>query len=324
MHDFVPDGLNVIERGDEFRSIDGPVQPIPVGGILQHPQRLPKRQVVDGVDGPARVGRISYLREFSDAEVIRQGEAKPALDLADHQEGTSERPELYAEIGSRDDAREPAVGRHHTDESLLSYHRHRQADHAQPWRTADRRGDVELMAQERFDFRDLVRAWSDMRRWSDAHDDLADYHARRCRALSDVFGASFDQPPATAPPMPDWMSTWRREHEWTTCNEAAHRWDNWTEQCLEFASEAENSARSLETPFDGYLEAPVALIAAREQYGHAIEAPIHDARARIFDMIVDLLAAAFPDPAARTITADELRAAGFDPSAPMPDPLDYW
>jgi len=180
------------------------------------------------------------------------------------------------------------------------------------------------MEEHLFDFRDLARAWSDMRRWAHAHDDLAGYHARRYRALSAAFGVDLDVPPAVAPPMPDWVIAWQSRNEWTTRPAEAHWWEAWPRQLLQLAAHAETSARSLASPFDDYLEAPLVLMAAAELYGNAVATPVREARARIFDMVVDLLAAVFPDAAARTVTPEALRAHGFDPGAPEPDPLDYW
>ena len=60
-----------------------------------------------------------------------------------------------------------------------------------------------------------------------------------------------------------------------------------------------------------------------ERYGHGIGEPLALARSRIDDMLIELLAMLYPEAATREVSADRLRAAGFDPDAPAPDELDY-
>lgn len=64
--------------------------------------------------------------------------------------------------------------------------------------------------------------------------------------------------------------------------------------------------------------------AARDRYGKAIDRPLREARAQWDSMIVDLFATLFPEAACRAVSDDDLRADGFDPAGPWPDPDDYF
>jgi hypothetical protein len=173
-------------------------------------------------------------------------------------------------------------------------------------------------------FGDLVRAWRDMRFWSRAHPDLRGFYLRRYRALAAAFDVDLDIPPSSNPPMPDWLVEWHEAQGHRRVPPLEHPvwWGRWPEDLHGFVVRADERARTLEGPFAGYLEQPPALSAAADRFGRGIAEPLRVAHGRIAAMIVELLAALYPDAAARTVTVEELRGAGFDPDAARPDPVD--
>ena len=66
-----------------------------------------------------------------------------------------------------------------------------------------------------------------------------------------------------------------------------------------------------------------AVSALDARFGYDIEGPLRVARAKIADLVFEVMVDLYPEPARRTITADDLRASGFDPANRAPDPADY-
>jgi hypothetical protein len=163
------------------------------------------------------------------------------------------------------------------------------------------------------DFAAFVEAWRSMRRWRTAHPDLAAYWETRYRALAAAFGADLELCPAVPPPAPEWVT----RRSW---DEAGH---GWHAPVHRFVVIADERSRSLGSPFDGYIEMPQAIGAAWSRFAPAIDAAVQSLRVAVDTMLVELLAALYPDAAGRVVTADELRAHGFDPDARAPDPLDH-
>src|SRR4051812_33672278 len=118
-----------------------------------------------------------------------------------------------------------------------------------------------ITPEEVFDFSSLVAAWREVRRFSNTHEDLHDYHERRYRAFAAAFSADLDQPPPSTVPMPAWIVEWhqRQRHNSVPPLDDPVWWGRWPQQMHDFALGAEERARELYGPFDGYLERPPAL-----------------------------------------------------------------
>lgn len=182
------------------------------------------------------------------------------------------------------------------------------------------------MTSEVFEFSDLVRAWRDKRSFSNAHEDLRDYHGRRYTAFAAAFGADLDRPPATKPAMPTWMVEWHNHQPPRSVRPLDHPvwWGQWPKDVHRFALRADERERELYGPFSGYVERPPALSALSDRFGQGIADPLRAARMRIAELIFEVMAVLYPAAAARTITTNDLRAAGFDPSGRRPEPMNYW
>jgi hypothetical protein len=165
-----------------------------------------------------------------------------------------------------------------------------------------------------------------MRNFAAAHEDLRDFHRRRYQAFAAAFGVDLDRPPEPKPPMPTWMAEWHRAQPPHSVRPLEHPvwWRQWPEDVHRFALSADEQARGLHGPFAGYLERPPALGALGARFGNGIEDPLRVARARIATLISEVIVCLYPEPARRSITADELRMAGFDPDSHRPDPFDHW
>lgn len=65
------------------------------------------------------------------------------------------------------------------------------------------------------------------------------------------------------------------------------------------------------------------MIAANARFGGPIAERIRALRAELRPTALELLAALYPEAAGRRVSAAEVRACGFDPDTPAPDPDDY-
>lgn len=162
---------------------------------------------------------------------------------------------------------------------------------------------------QHYTFNDFLDAWRAARRWVGAHPDLADYHGDRYRAFASVFGADLNEAPDPGPPVPDWL---------------ASEPNVWRFYIHPFVLSAEDQARKYSSPWSGYLEAPTAIHRIHRRYSAKIQAALESAQSETRQMCNDLLAALYPEAAANTITADQLRMAGFDPDRREPCEYDYW
>lgn len=182
------------------------------------------------------------------------------------------------------------------------------------------------MTSEVFEFSDLVDAWREKQSFSEAHEDLRDYHRRRYQAFAAAFGADLDRPLDSKPPMPAWMVEWHRGQPPRSVRPLDHPvwWGHWPEELHRFAHRADERARELYGPFSGYLERPPALSALGARFGDGIADSLRVTRARIAELVFEVMAVLYPEAAGRTITVEDLRAGGFDPDSHRPDPMDYW
>ena len=169
-----------------------------------------------------------------------------------------------------------------------------------------------------YTFSDLVDAWRDARRWENAHKDIASHHGDRYRAFSEAFGADLGQVPDPAPPLPDWMRMWGE-----SLDESASASD-WGHFVYPFILKSEELAGGLDGPWAGYLEAPTAINNIYARYSPDVNASFGRACSETLAMCRELLAELFPAAAAKTVTAGDLRAAGFDPEREAPDSFDYF
>ncbi len=175
------------------------------------------------------------------------------------------------------------------------------------------------MTLDRYDFAVLVGAWRDARRWANAHPDLAGHYSARYRALAAAFAAELDECPRSAPPIPDWMADRVAE-----ANLGMPRDEQWHREVHRFTLQTDERYRHLSGPFSGYLEIPPEMLAVRDRSSPSITKPLSATQHAITDMLLELLAALYPDAANHVVGADDLRRHGFDPAAPGPDPDDYW
>lgn len=188
------------------------------------------------------------------------------------------------------------------------------------WETED---DTEPAVAGEYGFADLVAAWRTRRRWARAHPDLADHHEARYRAFVHAFGVDLDQAPKVELEPPAWLAEAMESTGSQIALEAAKR--NWPHSLQLLAETADRVATRLATPFNGFLEAPLAVGAAYARYGAGIAGPVREAEQATNRMILELFAAIHPAAVDTRVTDDDLRAhGGFDPDAPTPDPDDYW
>ncbi|MDO9410071.1 hypothetical protein [Patulibacter sp.] len=170
-------------------------------------------------------------------------------------------------------------------------------------------------------FSDLFDAWSGFREYGSKHPDLAEHHTRRYAAFSKAFGVDLGEVPIDAPPVPEWaVETFTRFGG----GDLESRAEDWPEWLHRLALQVEERGRSIYSPFSSYLEAPLAVIAANARFGEPIRDRVHALRAELRSTAFELLSAVFPEAAGLRITADEVRASGFDPDTRAPDPDDYW
>jgi hypothetical protein len=176
-------------------------------------------------------------------------------------------------------------------------------------------------ANRTFAFAHLFDAWSGAREYGLKHPDLAEHHTRRYAAFSKAFGVDLNTEPTSAPPVPEWavetLARFGRRHG----DAAGEGWHEWVHR---LALQTEERGRSIHSPFSAYLEAPLGVIAANARFGGPIGERVHALRAELRSVAFELLCALFPEAADRRVSAAEVRACGFDPDTPAPDPDDYW
>jgi len=173
-----------------------------------------------------------------------------------------------------------------------------------------------------FSFSDLVRAWRGWRRWGSAHPDLVEFHRQRYAAFAAAFGTDLEHVPKPAPPMPEWVV--ERALEFRGDEGLRDEEDDWHVWVHRLALDVEKRSASLHGPFSGYLEAPIAVIAASGRFGPRVNERVASLRSALDEMLFELLTVLFPEEARRSVSGDELRAHGFDPDRREPDPDDYW
>ena len=84
------------------------------------------------------------------------------------------------------------------------------------------------------------------------------------------------------------------------------------------------SLESVATPFDGMMEAPRQTAELYVRHGPDLHNAAELLRAHHRALLVDLVELAYGLASSRSVTEDDLRSAGFDPSTPAPDPVDFW
>ncbi len=149
-------------------------------------------------------------------------------------------------------------------------------------------------AAKKYSLDDLADALVEERRFRSASAELGEYHRARGRAFERAFG--LDAADESAPSKRGAARTLVR-------------------------ATVETLAGSL-SPFDGFLEAPRALVELASPYQPALRAAEKALRDALRTMLLGLLEELVPAER-RSVTADALLDAGFDPSTPAPDPLDF-
>ncbi|MBK8468225.1 MAG: hypothetical protein IPL45_00040 [Actinomycetales bacterium] len=80
----------------------------------------------------------------------------------------------------------------------------------------------------------------------------------------------------------------------------------------------------LHSPFSNYLEAPTSIANLYSRFGAGINDGLQQTEAAIEGLLAAVLGELHGLPANRTVSDDDLRRNGFDPSTPWPDESDYW
>ena len=145
-----------------------------------------------------------------------------------------------------------------------------------------------------YTLKELVHARQDAMRYANAHPDLRDYHRDRATALGRALRVDLDADPP------------RRD-----------------EALLALLRSTEAQLRRTRSPFADFLEAPESVIAVYRQHGLGLKEAAASFEDRLVDLLVTIIARTWSVPPEVAATEEELRANGFDPSAPAPDPLDY-
>jgi hypothetical protein len=157
------------------------------------------------------------------------------------------------------------------------------------------------MEEERqFSREDLLSAWLEWKRWGNAHVDLRTYYEARVRALSAAFGVELDEL-EEGPGRPAWI---RRCH-------------------YELFRKTAEDYNRVHNPFSDYFEeGPEAQFSV--PHAARICSAADGLREAYRHLLLDLMDAIWNLGPDHRVTAEALRDHGFDPSAPAPDPVDYW
>lgn len=155
-------------------------------------------------------------------------------------------------------------------------------------------------AAKKYSLEDLADALVEEQRFRDAIAELREYHGARGRAFKRAFGL-------------DALDA-------TDAAEDGVRSTRGAARTLVRAT-VETLARSL-SPFDGFLEASRALVELASPYQPALREAEKSLRDALRRMLLGLLEELVPAER-RSLTADALLDAGFDPSTPAPDPSDF-
>jgi hypothetical protein len=159
---------------------------------------------------------------------------------------------------------------------------------------------------------DLLGALLASRRYHDAVPELRDYHVPRYAAMAIAFGLLGDEcPDPLLPPT---------ARDRFPLAETAYT-DRAMYGLFENAVEA---YERLHSPFSGYLAAPQEIRAMYKEHGVNIEAAYDVTRTRIRALLDEVLGIVWRIDADRTVTDDDLRRCGFDPTTPVPDPHAFW
>ena len=140
---------------------------------------------------------------------------------------------------------------------------------------------------------DLIGAYLAARRHRHAHGDLRDHHGARSAAVAAAFAIHLEKPPPSH--------------------------DGLGELLADVLSRLEN----LDSPFDGYLEAPKSIAELYHRHGRRIAEANAALRTSLLELAVDLVAAVWRIEPGTTVSYTRIREHGFDMTRPAPDPLDY-
>ena len=268
------------------------------------PASSPLRIEISG--GKLRLGELEFVDHWEMSNPFRALNAGPELlerfeaDEAD--ENSAERVRLDRSIGEAAEKLEwLGIGVHRL----------------QLW-ISDALGTTPLPTPDRtagaFGFEDLVDAWIDRNRYLHTVDDLATAFGNKFRALTLAFGADISVRPRAAPFTPNWIAARGPNDE--------ARWAGGAHWVHDYVLRLEHEFRAPNRPV--VLCSPDALAPILQRYSPGLNAARNALEKRQRQTIGEILAQLFPDAAQRVVTADDVRANGFDPAAAMPDPNDYW
>ena len=161
----------------------------------------------------------------------------------------------------------------------------------------------------RYSLLDLVRAYLDLRRWRDAHEDLRTHYGARYRALARAFDVEVEQVLAQAAD-PRELDPEERHLE--------------RHALAAIAQDAVRQYEQTSTPFAGCLAAPRIVANVCGPHEKVLSA-LADATSEALVLLVrDVVAALVPDAAGASVDGARLRELGFDDERAAPDPLDYF
>jgi hypothetical protein len=141
---------------------------------------------------------------------------------------------------------------------------------------------------------DLITAHLDAKRWGRAHPDLQQHAEARAGAIGQAFGIDLRCPPEQS------------------------------DGLAQFLASTIASIEAITSPFDSYLEMPAPVVELWLKHGEEIGRTRDGLRLAYIQLAVDIVAAMWGVPAATTVSRDAVRAHGFDPDVPAPDPSEYW
>jgi len=178
-----------------------------------------------------------------------------------------------------------------------------------------------MTTRRTFDRGDLLDAYLKARHYAHAGGELVDYHGRRYAALADAFAARLDQPPKAH----DFRPAWFRAGDFSEFGDRAYdAWSDAQEALLDLFEQSLARLEGVTSPFAGYLEAPIPVIAYHRRFAEEVAARCEGLRTVLRAMLDDLVQTIWDFPNDRYVDAEELRKHGFDASEPEPDPLNDW